>query len=93
MGVKTSVHGQGDLLEGFPGSHRPKALTGTKNRQIYQALQQAGSIGCTAPELEQHFGWQPGTAGPRLAELKAMGAASKTEARRMGKRIYVVLLP
>lgn len=92
MGIKTSVHGQGDFLveNYYPRSHRATKLTGQKNTRIYEMLKLSGSVGCTARELEQHFHWKAGTASPRLSELKALGLASKTNARRQGSTVFLL---
>jgi hypothetical protein len=97
MGKKTSVIAQLEFPE-VPGlslvgkelpSHRPKKLTGYKCQLVASALQLAGLDGLTPLEIEKQLDWKPGTAGPRLSELRSMGYARKTESRRNGSSIWL----
>lgn len=91
MGNKTSVIPQMDFLLPtlFKKSHRPTNLTGHHNIKANISLVSKGKSGITSEELAAEQGWRVTTAGPCLVELRAIGLARKTEAKRNGKFVYI----
>ena len=91
MGSKSSVVPQLDFL--LPSlvlkCHRPTKLTGKHNIDALKSLRVAGLAGMTSKELAAKHDWMIGTAGPCLYELRCLGFARKTGARRSGYIVYI----
>ena len=93
MGAKTSVIPQLDFLHPtlIKKCHRPTKLPGAHNIQAYDSLCAKGAHGITSEELMRERNMLYGTAGSCLVELRWLGLARKTEARRNGKAVYMMI--
>lgn len=93
MGAKTSIVAQTDFL--LPSlikpCHRPTRLTGKNNVAAFELLKSRGLAGLTVDELIKEQGLISSTAGTCLAELRWLGLARKTEARRNGRTVFIAI--
>lgn len=93
MGRKTSIVRQMDLLNPtvIPKSHRATGLTGKKNNQVFDLIRARSNTGMTPEEVEHELDWKQHTAGPRFAELRALGYVRQTESTRAGYRVWLFI--
>ena len=93
MGLKTSVIPQTDFL--LPSltkpCHRPTQLSGKNNIAAFELIKSRGLTGLTADELSAELKFILSTAGTCLIELRWLGLARKTEAKRDGKAVYIAI--
>lgn len=69
---ETLVSGQGSATQ-RAGAARGVGNSGTKRRQVYDAIERTGTAGITFEQLAEVLRWSYSHVGPRTRELRADG--------------------